>query len=160
VAADPLEALAGSLARVRHAIARIAEQRHAAERNYGAVVVSQVGLREMLREQRNYLHLSSAEIVRARDLARRAAENARVEGSDAAPYEQTATGLDRQVAVVDAACRQLADVDEAWLGNVARARTLLQESRARLDASLREQLELLARLERLDRDRRTARRYE
>jgi chromosome segregation ATPase len=153
VAADPLQRLAGSLTQVRHAIARIAEQREASERRFGVLVVDEARLLDALRAQRSHLDSTRDEIERARDLAAKAADAARAEGTDATPYEQTVAGLARQADVVAASRTQLADAEQACEGNVSQARALLQDNQARLDASLREQLHLLAALERLDGDR-------
>jgi hypothetical protein len=155
VPADPLDTLAGALAQARHAIGRIAAQRDVADRRYGAVVVEEAQLRQILRSQQYDLDRTRTEIERARELALLGGETARAEGLDATPYEQTAAGLQRELAIVDAASTQLIDAAEACRGNVARARALLHDSQARLDSSLSEQLILLGRLERLAGDART-----
>jgi hypothetical protein len=152
VAADPREALAGSLRHARRAIALIAEQRDAAERQFGALVVNEANVLNALREQRRYLESSLDEIERARELAAQAGA-AVAGGDDALPYERTVAGLQRQADVVAASHAQLQDAELACRDNVSRARELLRDNEARLDASLREQLQLLAALERLDRDR-------
>jgi hypothetical protein len=151
MAADPGAALAASIARVRRAIVQIAEQRVAAERTFATLVVNEARLQRLLREQRGYLEDSMGEIARAGEFANAAAARVRAEGADAAPYEQTAAALQRQADVVDAARRQLADAEAAGRDNMARARQLFDDNLARLENSLREQLELLVRLEELDR---------
>jgi hypothetical protein len=160
VAADPREALAASLAETRRAIARIAEDRQATERDFGAVVLNAAELGRVLQEQRVRLDRTLAEIDRARDLAGRAARRAGTDGAEVAAYEETVAGLQRQAEVVGSARAQLAEADGMSRQNVVRAHALLRANRARLDASLREQLDLLARLERLDRDSSIARRLE
>lgn len=150
---DPLQGLTASLAQVRRALARIAEQRDVTERSYAAMVVSEAQLQRVLTEQRAYLDRSRAEIERAREVARRAADQARDDGLDASAYEQTIEALAAEIDVLEAARQQLAVADEARRENAARARALLHDNRSRLDASLREQLRLLDRLEQLDRDR-------
>jgi hypothetical protein len=153
VAADPRETVAGSLTQARRAIARIAEQREAAERRFGALVVDEANVLHALRVQRVCLETSVAEIARAGALAAQAGDAARANGDDATPYEQTVAGLQRQADVVAATQTQLADAEHACRDNVSRARALLRDNQARLDASLREQLQLLAALERIERDR-------
>jgi len=153
VAADPREALAGSLRHARRAIALIADQRAAAERQFGALVVNEANVVQALRAQRTCLESSRDEIERARALAAQAGEAAHADGGDATPYEQTVAGLQRQADVVAATRAQLEDAEHACRDNVSRARALLRDNQSRLDASLREQLQLLAALERLERDR-------
>ena len=154
MAADAHRALAASLAQTRSAIARIADQRHEAERKFATVMVNEAQLQQALRDQQTYLDRTREEIEQARDLAQRAAEQARANGLDPAPYEQTAAGLLREAEVIAAARRQLAAADETSRQNLERARDLMRGNRDRLDASLGEQLRLLAQLEQLGRERR------
>lgn len=154
MAADAFRALAASLAQTRSAIARIADQRHEAERKFATVMVNEAQLQQALRDQQTYLDRTREEIEQARDLAQRAAEQARANGLDPAPYEQTAAGLLREAEVIAAARRQLAAADETSRQNLERARDLMRGNRDRLDASLGEQLRLLAQLEQLGRERR------
>lgn len=152
MAADRRDALGDSLRQARRAIARIAEQRDAAQRRFGALVVDEANVLQALRAQRAWLDGSLAEIERARALAVDAGVAARAGGGDARPYEQTAAGLQRQADVVAASRAQLEAAQLACRDNVSRARELLHDTQAALDASLREQLRLLSSLERLDRD--------
>lgn len=156
MAADPRDALSASITRVRRAILRLAEQRGAAERTFGAVVVSAAEVHRLLREQRRDLEHSADEIARARGLAGTAAARVRAEGADASAYERTEAALQRQADVVAAARRQLADAEAACRDNVAGARQLFADNLTRLETSLREQLGLLVRLEQLDRMPRAA----
>jgi hypothetical protein len=62
-------------------------------------------------------------------------------------------GFAAQLRVVEASGAQLERLGSGAAENVARTRQLLRQSAASLDGALRAEVELLARLERLDRER-------
>lgn len=62
-------------------------------------------------------------------------------------------GFVAQLRVVEASAAQLSRLGAGAADNVARTRQLLRESAASLDTALRAEVDLLARIERLDRER-------
>lgn len=123
-------------------------------------VTGQVGnafarLREVEQQlgyQRMQLVRAHTEIVTAVARAERAADAARAEGlATATPYDDTAAALRSQQAVIDAAIGELDAARTGARANVLRSKELLQRSRETLDATLHEQVTLLARLDALQR---------
>lgn len=135
------------------AILHTIEQQRATQRRLGTTFVRRADLGRALRDQRQLLDQAHAQIEGAIDAAQRAAAEAREAGDSPALYEQAAQGLGAQLAVVDASRAQLSRVGEQALQNVTRAQQMLAETGAALDTALRAQVSLLARLERLQRQR-------
>lgn len=140
--------------RIRAAIVRIDDQRRRAVHNAGALIVDQAEAERAVRQLRADLVRAGDEIRAAAELARAAAEEALADGGAvaAAPYQQAAGGFDSQFAVVE---RSLAHIDRTGqdtAANVERARELLRRNRASLDDAMREQVQLLVRIERAQRE--------
>ena len=76
--------------------------------------------------------------------------------ADAALYELTGAGLQRQREALAATAAELEHVDAATSDQIARARELVRASLRSLDETLREELKLLVALERVQRDRAVA----
>jgi hypothetical protein len=107
---------------------------------------------QQLTYQRMQLVRAQAQIVAAVARAERAAETARAEGpAPAAPYDDTAAALRAQQALVQAAIGELDAARTGARANVLRSQEVLHRSRETLDATLREQVTLLARLDSLQR---------
>jgi hypothetical protein len=135
------------------AILQTIEQQRATQRRLGTTFVRRADLDRAVRDQRQLLDQARTQIEGAIAAAQRAAAEARAAGDSPVPYEQAALGLGDQLAVVDASRAQLSRVAQQALQNVARAQRVLTETGAALDAALRAQVSLLARLERLQRQR-------
>jgi hypothetical protein len=170
--ADPDE----SSAAIRESIRRIADQRERARIDVGRALVNYAGVEHAIAAQRAHLAASRADIEDAIAAATAAGERAGAEalaaarqaGLDeaqaqaaaraaAAPYEHASTGLQRQRDVIDGTAGQLEAAAEAAAGEISRGRALLVASAASLDATLKEQVALLVRLERAERARAIAR---
>jgi hypothetical protein len=145
---DPAAAVGRAIRQIQH------EQRVLAAR-IGTAVATQAQTAQALRQQHVVLSRVRAEIVQAKSVAERAAESARADEGPAAavPFDQTAAGLQAQLDAVQLALDEITGMQHAAHGNTERARALLRNSRASLDEALREQMRLLARLERLHRQR-------
>jgi hypothetical protein len=138
----------------------------------GRALVNYAAVEHAIAAQRARLAASRADIEEAIATATAAGERAgaealaaaRRDGMDdtqaqaaaraaAAPYEHACTGLQRQRDVLDATARQLETAAQTAAGEINRGRGLLAASAASLDATLKEQVVLLARLERAERAR-------
>jgi hypothetical protein len=141
--------------RLVDAISRIRRDQRAVEASLGVAVVDAATLDRALRDQRELLDAAAQQLVEARALAQRAADGAAADGGDvaAAPYRLAVEGFAAQLRVVEASGAQLERLGTGAAENVARTRQLLRESAASLDGALRAEVDLLARIERLDRDR-------
>jgi hypothetical protein len=141
--------------RLVDAISRIRRDQRAVEASLGVAVVDAATLDRALRDQRELLDAAAQQIADARAVAQRAADGAAADGGDvaAAPYRLAVDGFAAQQRVVEASGAQLERLGSGAADNVARTRQLLRESAASLDGALRAEVDLLARLERLERDR-------
>jgi hypothetical protein len=124
-----------------------------------AAVVDAAVLERAVRDQRRLLGEAAAQIRDATARARGAAERAAADrdGLAAAGYRQAVDGFGSQLAVVEGTRAQLDRLAGGAATNLDRTRTLLRESAASLDRALRAEVELLGRLERLDRRQAIAR---
>lgn len=149
---DPDE---GARDRLIDAISRLRRDQRAVEASLGAAIVDAATLGRALRDQHQLLDEAVAQIADARAVAQRAADSAAADGGDAAasPYRLAADGFAAQQRVVEASGAQLERLGAGAAENVERTRQLLRASAASLDAALRAEVDLLARLERLDRER-------
>lgn len=149
---DPDE---GARDRLIDAISRLRRDQRAVEASLGAAIVDAATLSRVLRDQRQLLAEAIAQIADARSVAQRAADGAAADGGEAAaaPYRLAAGGFAAQQRVVETSGAQLERLGAGAAGNVEQTRQLLRESAASLDAALRAEVDLLARLERLDRER-------
>jgi hypothetical protein len=141
--------------RLVDAISRIRRDQRAVEASLGVAVVDAATLDRALRDQRRLLDDAVAQIADARAVAQRAADGAAADGGETAaePYRLAVAGFAAQLRVVEASGAQLERLGSGAAENVARTRQLLRQSAASLDGALRAEVELLARLERLDRER-------
>jgi hypothetical protein len=141
--------------RLVDAISRIRRDQRAVEASLGAAVVDAATLDRALRDQRQLLDAAAQQITDARAVAQRAADGAAADGGNAAaaPYRQAVDGFTAQLRVVEASGAQLDRLGAGAAENVARTRQLLRESATSLDSALRAEVDLLARIERLDRQR-------
>jgi ABC-type transporter Mla subunit MlaD len=135
------------------AIRRIGRDQQLLSRRIEDAYVQRIQLDRVLHEQSDLLAQAVAQIQDAITEARRAAESARAGDQPAAQYEQTVAGLRSQLAVVEASAADLERLRGDVAASSARVARLLRESAASLDATLRAEVGLLARLERLERER-------
>lgn len=142
-------------AAIRASIAAITSARESATRNAAGALVNEAQVRQALGRQRDELIRSVAEVETAIAAAQRIATDALTnDGADAAaPYELQVNGLQTQRDVLALALEQIDGLSEVSGEHVEQGRRLLVRGRHDLDAALREQLVLLAAVERLDRAR-------
>ena len=145
----------GARDRLIDAISRIRRDQRAVEVSLGAAVVDAATLGRALRDQRRLLDTAVRQIADARATAQRAADDAAADGGEAAaaPYRLAVEGFTAQERVIEASGAQLQRLGTGAAENVAQTQRLLRESAASLDAALRAEVDLLARIERLDRER-------
>jgi hypothetical protein len=145
----------GARDRLIDAISRIRRDQRAVEISLGAAVVDAATLDRALRDQRQLLAAAVKQIAEARAVAQRAADSAAADGGEvaAAPYRLAADGFAAQQQVVEVSGAQLQRLGSGAAENVAQTQRLLRESAASLDSALRAEVDLLARIERLDRER-------
>lgn len=141
--------------RLVDAISRIRRDQRAVEVSLGAAIVDAATLDRALRDQRGLLSAAAQQIAEARAVAQRAADGAAADGGDvaAAPYRLAVDGFAAQLRVVQASGAQLDRLGAGAADNVGQTRRLLRESAASLDGALRAEMDLLARLDRLERER-------
>jgi hypothetical protein len=135
------------------AILHTAAAQRAAQRRIATAGVRRADLERAIREQRRLLEQAGAQIAEAIAVADRAGADARAAHENAQPYEAAVAGLLTQRAVLDTAAAQLERQAAPALETAAEAQRLLDETGRALDAALRAQVSLLARLERLQRQR-------
>ncbi len=137
------------------AITRIRRDQAAVEARLGAATVDAAMLDRAVDDQRHVLHDASIQIRDAGGAAERAAERAFVEDGEAAaaPYRMAADGFGVQLQAMRATISQLDRLHGGAAANLDRTRALLRESAQSLDRALRAEVELLDRIERLDRER-------
>jgi hypothetical protein len=145
----------GARDRLIDAISRIRRDQRAVEASLGVAVIDAATLDRALRDQRQLLDEAVSQIADARAVAQRAAESAAADGGEvaAAPYRLAVDGFAAQLRVVEASGAQLERLGSGAADNVAHTRQLLRESAASLDGALRAEVDLLGRIERLDRER-------
>lgn len=136
------------------AITRTREQQLRLAADAGAVFVRGAELERSLVNQHLVLTGAAEQIDQAKQVAQRAAADARAAGGvDSAPYERTADGLQSQLELVLASIDQLAALRAGARANLTDAHRLLQDNAATLDQALRVEIRLLGQLERLERQR-------
>jgi hypothetical protein len=137
------------------AIAQAGRQRELAARMAATTLVTHAQLERAIAQQHRLLAAARDQIRTAVQAADRAADAARADGGPAAatPYELTARRLGEQLELVQAALTHLEQLRGATRQNVDRAQQLLRGNAARLDDALRAEVQLLGRLEHLDRER-------
>lgn len=139
---------------VLHAIAQTRQQQDRLAADSGAVFVRRAEIERALREQQLVLSGAADQIRQAMAVAQTAADGARADGGvDPAPYELTAQGLRDQLEVVEASIAQLEPLRAGAQANLTNARVLLRQNAASLDRVLRAEVQLLGRLDRLERQR-------
>ena len=145
----------GARERLVDAISRIRRDQRSVESSLGVAVVDAATLDRALRDERQLLDAAAKQIADARAVAQRAADGAAADGGEAAaaPYRLAVEGFAAQQRVVEAAGAQLQQLGKGAAQNVARTKQLLRGSAASLDGALRAELDLLTRIERLDRER-------
>lgn len=135
-------------------------------------MVSYEQVRHAVAAQRAHLRAALSEIDERIAAAQLAADRARVDAlaaarreglaepaaeaagqTAAAPFEQARGGLQHQRAAIEQAASQLETAAGAAAGEIAQGRALIAASAASLDSALREEVALLARLERAERAR-------
>jgi hypothetical protein len=144
---------ADSPSRARDAILDAAAAQRAAQRRIAMAGVRRVDLERAISEQRRLLEQAGAQIAEAITVAERAGADARAAHESAQPYELAVAGLHSQRGVLEAAAGELDRQAGQALETAAEAQRLLDATGRALDAALRAQVSLLARLERLQRQR-------
>lgn len=141
------------------AIARLRRDQAELDARLGASVVDAAVLTRAVHDQRRLLDEADAQIRDATAVAQAAADEAAAAGDEpaAAGYRQAVAGFAGQHEVVRASRAQLERLTGGAGQNLDRTRELLRVSAASLDRALRAEVELLGRLERLDRARVVAR---
>lgn len=152
---QPAGSGAGARAEIVDAIAHIRRDQLAVESRIGVAFADSAGLRRALRDQAHLLDRAARQIDAAYAAARAAAAVVAADGGDsaAAPYLQAVDGFAAQLRLVRATGAQLERIGAAAEADAERVGRLLRESAVSLDRALRAEIELLARLERLDRER-------
>jgi chromosome segregation ATPase len=136
------------------AIARTRQQQARVDAELRTVFVRGVQLDRALTDQAELLSDAAGQIRDAMGIAQGAAETARAEADiDPSPFELTAQGLSTQLDVVDAAIEHLGSLRVDAETSVEQARTVLRQNAAALDGALRAEVQLLGRLDRLERER-------
>jgi hypothetical protein len=145
----------GTASIVRDSIRRTVRERGAAETRIGGATVTRADIERALIEQRHVLVRAREQILAAVDAVQRTAVAVATDRGPAAAaaYERTRDGLRAQAETVEAAMDDLARLHDVAVANVARAQVLLRATMARLDDALRAEVQLLSRLERMDRER-------
>lgn len=137
------------------AIERLRRDQAEIEARLGVAEVDAAVLRRAVRDQRRLLDDAAAQIARAHaDVSSRAGDATRHgDGPAAAGFRQAADGFASQLQVVRATRAQLDRLDETGTAGLDRTRALLRASAASLHRALVAEVDLLARLERLARER-------
>ena len=139
-------------AAILDAIRRIGHDQQLLSRRIGEAYVQRAELDRVLHEQSHVLAQAVAQIQEAITVAQRAAVSAPAGDPQRAQYEQTVAGLRSQLAVVEASVADLERLRGDAATSAAQVALLLRASAASLDVTLRAEVELLARLERLERE--------
>ena len=141
------------------AIAGLRRDQAELDARLGVAVVDTAVLTWAVHDQRRLLDEAAGQIRDATAAAQAAADEAAADGGEpaAAPYRQAAAGFAAQQELVRAGRAQLERLTGGAEQNLERTRQLLRDSAASLDRALRAEVELLGRLEHLDRQRVIAR---
>ena len=134
-------------------IRRISLDQQLLSHHIGDAYVQRAQLDQILREQNDVLAQVAAQIQDAITQVQGAAESVRTGDAPADHYDQTVAGLRSQLAVVEASVAELERLRRDAAASTARVAHLLRECGESLDATLRAEVGLLARLEVLERDR-------
>jgi hypothetical protein len=147
------------LAGAAEAISRIRRDQRDVQARVGRAFVDSALLSRAVDDQRALLDQAAAQLRDASSAAQRAADDARTDDGPAAAtgYQQAAHGFASQLRVVEASRAQLQQLHAGAAEDAERARQLLCECAASLDGALRGEVQLLSRLEQLERERTVAR---